>query len=222
MAWQYRPASGDEFELISRRENVLDYETVDSRQAGWKIVAINEGALDLTYERGPGVSAIPFLNEEGSLFSTLQAKNLRATRTEDTLVLSGRGRTVRLQSHPANALTLPDGQEWGLVESYDDLATRNPFEFEKARVSFFGYSVGVSAGCNGGGMSFAQWDDRFIPGLLIMTQMACPNDGDAVAQWLVRPGPAFQRDDDQLWRDFPEGRVLFEARPVEAVTLKGG
>lgn len=214
-AWQYRPVSGQTFELISRRGDVLDYETVDARQAGWRIMGVEDGVLDLNYERGPGISAVPFPNGYGPLFSILSADDLRAALVDNEMILSNAGGEARLQPHPANEFALPEGRVWVLVESYDDLASRNPLEFAKARLSFSGYSVGVSAGCNGGGLSFAQWNGRFIPGPHIMTQMACQNDGDAVAGWLVRPGPAFEREGDRLWRDFPEGRIIFEARAAD-------
>lgn len=214
-AWQYRPVSGEAFELIPRRGNVLDYETVDARQAGWRITDVEDGALDLNYERGPSISAVPFPNGYGLLFSVLAEDGLRAALVDNEMVLSNAGGEARLQPHPANEFVLPKGRVWVLVESYDDLAQRNPLEFAEARLSFSGYSVGVSAGCNGGGMSFAQWGGRFIPGPHVMTQMACQNDGDAVAGWLVRSGPAFEREGDRLWRNFPEGRIIFEARAAD-------
>lgn len=214
-AWQYRPADGDGFELIRVRDDVIDYETLNARQAGWTIALIDDGAIYLDYDRGPGVSAIDFPAGDRPLFETLSREGLTASLSDNDLVFSRGVSQVTLTPHPAEDFTLPSGQAWVLVESYDDLAERSPAEFDEARLAFSNYTAGAYAGCNHGGASFAQWDGRFIPGPHVMTQMACDNDGDAVAAWMLRPGPAFERDGDSLWRDFPEGRVLYRAQARE-------
>ncbi|MEM7728920.1 MAG: META domain-containing protein [Pseudomonadota bacterium] len=211
-AWQ--GLNGDAVELIEiRPDGEIFYDTNDFDQAGWMIAAVEDGRILLDYTRGPGLSSVDFPDGDYPVYDVLRSGGVSAVLSEGDLLL-GDTDPVRLTPHPARRFALPQDKVWKLVESYDDLAERSPEEFSQAYITFNGYSVGAYGGCNGGGGSFVQDEDGFRPSPLMMTQMYCPNDGDAVAGWMVRQGPPFQRDGDRLWRDFPEGRVSFEVRDL--------